>query len=345
MIRETLIKILSEFEVARRSSFKNHPLAKYIRHDVKKIFSDVLEEQSKDFIIDASPGKGNWVNTPWINIMDERVTSSAEDGYYPVYLFSEDQKTIVLELGQGEYQPRKLYKKDTESVLASRAAIIRSKVPDYKKRFKEDLSKVNLKKGDPVKKRWMASAAFGKIYKINKMPPEDELRKDLFEIIRLYKLSIDRGGISENINQTISFDQDQISVGYEKKIVKHISIENEIIQIDPKFIKKIKHDKNYTCEGCGLNYEKIYGEYSQKKDFIEAHHIEPKFKVKSKVDINKKIERKPEDFAILCANCHRMIHRMMRKENDRVISLEEFKSRISEKYKFALKKLNEKTHS
>ena len=49
--------------------------------------------------------------------------------------------------------------------------------------------------------------------------------------------------------------------------------------------------------------------------------------------------RSAKDFAMLCANCHRMIHRMMRKEKDRVISLDEFKERINTEFKNQLKKL------
>ena len=45
----------------------------------------------------------------------------------------------------------------------------------------------NLKKGDKVKERWISSAAFGKIYKINKFPEEQELIEDLKEILRLYQ--------------------------------------------------------------------------------------------------------------------------------------------------------------
>ena len=51
------------------------------------------------------------------------------------------------------------------------------------------------------------------------------------------------------------------------------------------------------------------------------------------------MERKAEDFAILCANCHRMIHRMMRKENDRIISLNEFKEKINQKFKKNIEEL------
>ena len=51
------------------------------------------------------------------------------------------------------------------------------------------------------------------------------------------------------------------------------------------------------------------------------------------------MSRSAKDFAMLCANCHRMIHRMMKKEEDRVISLNEFKERINSKFKEKLKEI------
>ena len=339
MIRDTLLKILTEFETARQNDkFKDHPLANFIRNDAKENFKLALGETAKDYIIDASPGKGNWVNNPWINIMDERVTTTAEDGYYPVYLFSEDQKTIVLELGQGEYQARKTFKKDTENILISRAAIMRSKVPTHTNRFKSNIS-INLKKGDKVKERWISSAAFGKVYKINKIPEENELVEDLKEILKLYQIIISKGGVVEGEFKKVYVDQDQDATGGETKIIKHIDKEIEIIKTDPKLIRELKKNSDYTCQACGLKYEKIYGDYSKKKDFIEAHHIEPKFKVKEEAETNKKMSRSAKDFAMLCANCHRMIHRMMKKEEDRVISLNEFKERINSKFKEKLKEI------
>lgn len=55
------------------------------------------------------------------------------------------------------------------------------------------------------------------------------------------------------------------------------------------------------CEACGLNFEKLYGERGQ--GFIEAHHTKP---------ISEMVEgevTRIEDIAMLCSNCHRMIHR------------------------------------
>lgn len=57
------------------------------------------------------------------------------------------------------------------------------------------------------------------------------------------------------------------------------------------------------CMVCGFNFEEAYGELG--KGFIEIHHITPLSKVNEGVLIN------PEkDLVPLCANCHRMIHRM-----------------------------------
>ncbi|MBM7587933.1 hypothetical protein JOC86_004508 [Bacillus pakistanensis] len=63
---------------------------------------------------------------------------------------------------------------------------------------------------------------------------------------------------------------------------------------------KIKHGKLF-CEACGINFEKVYGERG--KDFIEAHHTKPvaEMKLGEKTRI--------EDIAMLCSNCHRMIHK------------------------------------
>ncbi len=56
-----------------------------------------------------------------------------------------------------------------------------------------------------------------------------------------------------------------------------------------------------SCEVCGFNFTKTYG--VRGKNYIECHHKNPlsDTKVGSKT--------KAEDLALLCANCHRVIHR------------------------------------
>ncbi|HOQ98979.1 MAG TPA: HNH endonuclease [Anaerolineae bacterium] len=60
-----------------------------------------------------------------------------------------------------------------------------------------------------------------------------------------------------------------------------------------------KANSGYRCEACGLMFEDICGEIGQ--EFIVAHHKRPIASGPEKTTLN--------DIALLCANCHAMIHR------------------------------------
>ena len=57
---------------------------------------------------------------------------------------------------------------------------------------------------------------------------------------------------------------------------------------------------NYTCQVCGFNFEKVYGERG--KEFIEVHHKNPM------ADYGGEHEIDVEDLISLCSNCHSMVH-------------------------------------
>lgn len=57
---------------------------------------------------------------------------------------------------------------------------------------------------------------------------------------------------------------------------------------------------NYTCQICGFNFEKFYGERG--KNFIEVHHLKPLASYDKEHDV------RLEDLVSLCSNCHSMIH-------------------------------------
>lgn len=54
------------------------------------------------------------------------------------------------------------------------------------------------------------------------------------------------------------------------------------------------------CEVCGFEFERVYGERG--RDYCEVHHRTP-------LHESGTTKTKLNDLAILCANCHRMIHR------------------------------------
>ena len=70
---------------------------------------------------------------------------------------------------------------------------------------------------------------------------------------------------------------------------------------NPTLRKNALARHGYSCMACGFNYKEFYGEIG--KGFIEVHHVVPLASVG-------RTETNPEtDLVVLCANCHRMVHR------------------------------------
>jgi 5-methylcytosine-specific restriction enzyme A len=58
---------------------------------------------------------------------------------------------------------------------------------------------------------------------------------------------------------------------------------------------------NLACEVCGFDFHKVYGGLG--KDFAECHHTVPIS------ELGERAQTRIADLAIVCANCHRMLHR------------------------------------
>lgn len=65
-----------------------------------------------------------------------------------------------------------------------------------------------------------------------------------------------------------------------------------------------KHKGSLPCEVCGFDFSKKYGK-GIGDCFLEAHHKTPL----SELDEDQGIETTVSDLAMVCANCHRMLHR------------------------------------
>ena len=71
------------------------------------------------------------------------------------------------------------------------------------------------------------------------------------------------------------------------------------------------------CMVCDFDFEKVYGE--QGAGYIEVHHLRPVSSLQEPTKIDPKT-----DMAVVCSNCHRMIHR----EKGKILSIEELKKII-----------------
>ena len=63
---------------------------------------------------------------------------------------------------------------------------------------------------------------------------------------------------------------------------------------------KKKQAASLDCEVCGFSFSRAYG--SAASDYCEVHHLLPLS------DVEDSTQTRIGDLAILCANCHRVVH-------------------------------------
>ncbi|HCD9233339.1 TPA: HNH endonuclease [Elizabethkingia anophelis] len=108
-----------------------------------------------------------------------------------------------------------------------------------------------------------------------------------------------------------------VKEGFEGEIIfklhKVYERDNKLIESKKKY--NLQETGRLECEVCEFDFFKIYGELG--KGFIECHHTKPLSTYESK----QKTELK--DLALVCSNCHRMLHR-----NVKDMSIENLKNVI-----------------
>lgn len=81
----------------------------------------------------------------------------------------------------------------------------------------------------------------------------------------------------------------------------HLSRERNPTLAKKKKEQAIKRHGKLECELCSFNYEKVYGEAGA--GFMECHHKNPLH------TLIEKTKTSLDDLMLVCANCHRMLHR------------------------------------
>src|SRR5262249_14093330 len=91
----------------------------------------------------------------------------------------------------------------------------------------------------------------------------------------------------------------QTSITEVRKYANHRKIERN--RTAAHYAKKFHGTR---CQACDLDFGERYGEIG--RGFIEAHHLRPIATLEEGVPVKYDVAA---DFAVLCSNCHRMIHR------------------------------------
>lgn len=141
---------------------------------------------------------------------------------------------------------------------------------------------------------------------------ENEVHADIFEYINSNKkvsVNIFNDMIAEDISNMSDYSS-RTEGGVKVKISKTTERNSALRQIAIDI-----HGLN--CQVCGFNYEEVYGNWG--KDYIEVHHLIPVSEYKKRQETDPKL-----DLVVLCANCHRMVHR----KKNTTLTLQELQSKM-----------------
>lgn len=112
-------------------------------------------------------------------------------------------------------------------------------------------------------------------------------------------------------------DEETVGVGREGKTRAVVSRRRER---NPRLRAAALRIHGYGCQVCGFRFEEVYGKWG--REFAEVHHMQELGKAPAKgMEVDPTV-----DMAVVCSNCHRMIHRRAK----RALTLEELRNILAE---------------
>jgi 5-methylcytosine-specific restriction protein A len=300
-MRTELELVEDSYLAAKLEPYTNNPTAEFIRRDLPSALGAALGSDSGSLVFKGSAGLGRWTDSPWVAVMDPLVTTTTQRGYYVAYLYAASMKRLVLSLQQGITEFRDgMGTAEAKEQLRHGAALIRLAVPEYRTMFSDD--PIDLEATGPGSRSsfYEAAHSFGVTYETT-LPEEESLVADLKGMVRLYRLLTYRGisGGEDEAQPDSVPSQGVWGIEDLRRYRLHRRIDrNRRLALEAKKVH------GCVCEACGFDFQERYGELG--RDYIEAHHLVPLVDLPRDIPVSLDAR---SDFAVLCANCHRMIHR------------------------------------
>jgi 5-methylcytosine-specific restriction protein A len=246
-------------------------------------------------------------------------------GYYPVYLFSADFKSVYLSLNQGWTQYERRYKPTSKAkeTIVQNATKLKNVLISPLREFL--FQPINLNTNNTLGVGYELGHVCGVRYNSDALPENEVLLNDLRNMIGVYRELKGKVGTDifnlENIDleesePKSSPEDDKVVKDSLDKIQGDEEIKNALKKLEEKYFAEpperkkrlgyafarnkkladlVKKIAGYKCYNCKLpGFEKKNGEL-----YAEAHHI---------WELGKEGKDIPTNLICVCANCHRKIH-------------------------------------
>lgn len=245
----------------------------------------------------SSVGAGNWAETVWAAVFDLNVTNRATQGYYVVYLFGADGDRVYLSLCQATTA--------VHDSFGGRAylPVLRSRAESYARMlgagdlggFASGPIDLGGAKRSRLTRGYEAGSIVSIEYKRGSVPPDEIAAKDLRRMLGLCS------ELTASIDATLELESPTTDVQQTRtearRMGRHLRAEGR----NRAAARDAKEAHGYWCDVCEVDFITQYGESGS--GCIDAHHLVPF----SELDERPR-DIAPSDFAIVCSNCHRLIH-------------------------------------
>ncbi len=189
MIRKVLLDITSQYLNAKKAALNGHPLYNYLKTGCSQQFYGTGIIDIYQYEVRGSAGITEWASVPWIAVFDKQISTVASKGYDIVYLFTGDMKGVYISLNQGWTYFKSNYGQKVGAIK------IKQVVKYWQATLKSGLGAftydpINLKaKGfrTNLPKGYELGHICGKYYDANNLPSENELVRDLQNMISLFR--------------------------------------------------------------------------------------------------------------------------------------------------------------
>lgn len=286
--------LLRDFSEARTQPLKDHPLAHRITRDWRHAVENIVRDGT--YKVTGSPGKGHWAHTIWLGVFDRLITETAQEGFYLVYLIPSDGTKVFLSLNQGtEEIYARVGSRHYRQVLQDTATRDRGLL-EGEETYGLVEGPLNLGATSRLTRGYESGNIFAVEYGKD-LPTDADIEADLTRLLLLYaSLAEARDQVQEEPSAETSPSSQTEAAKY--RWHRRAERSRSLAANAKRF-----HGTRCQVPACGKDLSEIYGELAE--GYIEAHHLTQFASLEGRpTDLDPKT-----DFAVVCPDCHRMIHR------------------------------------
>ncbi len=181
-IQDNLEYVLADYADARAIPHGSKSLLWQAFKNLEKAFTSYPPLLRRPNLrIEWNVGEGNWVDVPWLAVLDGRKTSTVQRGVYCMYIFRQDMSGLYLIFNQGITEMRNKHGRvKARKLLKVSAARLRRRMcgdlPKYGFRLDDE---IDLRAGLHLGTDYKHSTIAYKLYRLDEVPDDEALLEDL----------------------------------------------------------------------------------------------------------------------------------------------------------------------